>query len=130
MLPEDVRAVYVAAGEQCAKDPTSVACQGAGGRVNGGLRPVSEGGEMFILGKAELRMRLRGALEGALFADLGNLWNDPKEARFQDLRANVGFGLRFLTPVGPAVVDVGFNVTRDHRVNEAAVAPHFTIGLF
>jgi outer membrane translocation and assembly module TamA len=85
---------------------------------------------MFVLGKAELRMGLRGALEGALFADVGNMWLDPKAARLQDLRANVGFGLRFVTPVGPAALDVGFNITPDPRVNEATVAPHFTIGLF
>jgi outer membrane protein assembly complex protein YaeT len=130
MLPEDVRAVYAAAGDECLKTPTSTACQGAGGRVAGGMRPVSEGGQMFVLGKAELRMPLRGALEGALFADVGNLWLDPKAARLQDLRVNVGFGLRFVTPVGPAVLDVGFNITPDPRMNEATVAPHFTIGLF
>jgi outer membrane translocation and assembly module TamA len=47
-----------------------------------------------------------------------------------DLRANVGIGLRFITPIGPAAVDVGFNVTPDQRLNERLAAPHFTIGLF
>jgi outer membrane translocation and assembly module TamA len=47
-----------------------------------------------------------------------------------DLRANVGFGIRFVTPIGPAALDLGFNVTPDERINERLFAPHFTIGLF
>jgi outer membrane translocation and assembly module TamA len=78
----------------------------------------------------ELRIRLQGALEGALFADVGNLWDDPKQVRLQDERVNVGFGIRFVTPIGPAALDIGFNVTPDERLNEPIVAPHFTIGLF
>ena len=79
---------------------------------------MSEGGEAFVLGKAELRCRLRGNVEGALFADIGNLWLDPRSYRLVDLRANVGVGLRFVTPIGPAALDVGFNVTPDGGVNE------------
>jgi outer membrane translocation and assembly module TamA len=95
-----------------------------------GERPVSEGGEAFLLAKAELRMRLRGSLEGGIFADVGNLWLDPEKYRLLDLRANVGFGLRFVTPIGPAALDFGFNLDPDAAVNERTVAPHFTIGLF
>jgi outer membrane translocation and assembly module TamA len=91
---------------------------------------VSEGGEGYLLAKAELRIRLRGSLEAGLFADVGNLWLDPRKYRLLDLRANVGIGLRFVTPIGPAAVDIGFNVEPDRIVGERGVAPHFTIGLF
>ena len=128
MIQEDRRDALAAEARACATG--SAGCGDAGKRLAGGLLPVSEGGEAFVLGKAELRLRLRGNLEGALFTDVGNLWLDPKQARLQDLRANVGFGLRFVTPIGPAALDVGFNVTPDPRMNEGIVAPHFTIGLF
>jgi outer membrane protein assembly factor BamA len=115
MLPQDVRAAIVS-GEL----PVS----------EGGERPVSEGGEAFLLAKAELRTRLRGRLEGALFADLGNVWLDPRKYRILDLRANVGVGLRFVTPIGPAAVDLGVNLEPDDAIDERSAALHFTIGLF
>jgi outer membrane translocation and assembly module TamA len=46
------------------------------------------------------------------------------------LRADIGLGLRFVTPIGPAALDLGFNVTPDDRLHERIVAPHFTVGLF
>ena len=131
MIPQDVRGGARGGGAALPRraSPASAAPSGAAAIV-GGERPVSEGGEAFLLGKAELRMRLRGSLEGALFADLGNLWLDPRTYRLLDLRANVGVGLRFVTPIGPAALDVGFNVEPDDAINERTVAPHFTIGLF
>lgn len=130
MIPEDLRDELDADATQCRDTDPATPCTESGRRIAGGLRPVSAGGETFVLGKAELRLRLRGNLEGGLFADVGNLWLDPGSARLQDLRANVGFGIRFVTPIGPAALDLGFNVTPDERVNEALYAVHFTIGLF
>jgi outer membrane protein assembly factor BamA len=131
MIQQDVRDALADEANHCATTLVpEVGCTDRGRRVAGGSRPVSEGGEAFVLGKAEVRIRLRGSLEAGLFADVGNLWLDPLAYRFVDLRANVGVGLRFVTPIGPAALDVGFNVTPDERLNERIVAPHFTIGLF
>ncbi len=130
MIQQDVRDQLAAEAHLCATSLTGVGCTERGRRIARGERPVSEGGEAFLLGKTELRLKLRGSLEGALFADMGNLWLDPRHFRLLDLRANVGFGIRFVTPIGPAALDVGFNVTPDDRLNEGIVAPHFTIGLF
>jgi outer membrane protein assembly factor BamA len=130
MLPQDVRSVLAAEVRHCLSSPTDVGCTDRGAAIVSGQRPVSEGGEAFVLAKVELRTRLRGSLEGALFADLGNVWLDPREYRLLDLRANVGAGLRFVTPIGPAAVDVGLNLEPDDGINERSVAPHFTIGLF
>jgi outer membrane protein assembly factor BamA len=131
MIPEDQRAGLVADAAQCRQgggDPS--ACNESSNRINGGMRPISTGGQAFVLGKAELRLTLRGNLEGALFTDFGNLWLDPKKVDLLSLRTSVGFGLRFITPIGPAALDVGFNVTPDDRLNEALYAVHFTVGLF
>jgi len=130
MIQQDVRDVLAAEAHLCATSFTAVGCTERGRRIASGQRPVSEGGEAFLLGKTELRLRLRGNLEAALFGDVGNVWLDPRHYRLLDLRANVGFGIRFVTPIGPAALDVGFNVTPDDRLNERIVAPHFTIGLF
>jgi outer membrane protein assembly complex protein YaeT len=130
MIPQDVRDDLAAEARLCGASFSGVGCTQRGSRLASGRRTVSEGGEAFFLAKAELRLRLRGSLETGLFADIGNVWLDPLAYRLLDLRANVGFGLRFVTPIGPAAIDIGFNVTPDRVLNERTVAPHFTIGLF
>jgi outer membrane protein assembly factor BamA len=88
------------------------------------------GGNLMINPRVELRFPLYGALDGALFADFGNLWVDPTyiEDHPFTLRADVGPGVRLQTPVGPLVFDYGINVTR--RFYEDFGAFHFAIGLF
>ncbi len=129
MIQQDVRDVLASEARLCATSATGVGCTDRGRRIAWGERPVSEGGEAFLLAKAELRLRLRGSLEAGLFVDLGNVWLDPEKISL-DLRTNAGFGLRFVTPIGPAALDIGFNLTPDRAINERIAAPHFTIGLF
>jgi outer membrane translocation and assembly module TamA len=130
MLPQDVRSDLVEEARHCATSPTGIGCTERGRRTVAGETPVSEGGEAFLLAKAELRIPVRGSLEAGLFVDLGNLWLDPNRFRAVDLRANAGFGIRFVTPIGPAALDLGFNLSPDGALNERSFAPHFTIGLF
>jgi outer membrane protein assembly factor BamA len=90
------------------------------------------GGNLMVNPRAELRFPVRGPIDGALFADFGNLWVDPSypftHLSSFSLRADVGPGVRIQTPVGPLVFDYGFNVTR--RYFEDLGAFHFAIGLF
>jgi outer membrane protein assembly complex protein YaeT len=130
MVPQDVRGDLASEARHCATSPSGVGCTERGRRIADGERPVSEGGEAYVLAKAELRVPVRGSLEAGLFVDLGNLWLDPERYRVVDLRANAGFGLRFVTPIGPAAIDFGLNLEPDRDVNERTFAPHFTIGLF
>jgi len=130
MMPEDVRPALREAARWCASSLTGIGCTDAGRGLVAGDVPVSPGGEVFLLLKSELRIRLRPSLEAGLFADVGNLWLEPKNYRLLDLRVNLGVGIRFVTPIGPAALDVGFNVTPDRLLNERIWAPHFAIGLF
>jgi outer membrane protein assembly complex protein YaeT len=130
MLPEDLRAGIVNQVRSCAGSISGLACSPQASRLAGGTPLISEGGQAFALLKAELRVPLGGSLEGGLFTDVGNLWLDPAKARLSAVRINAGFGLRFTTPIGPVVLDFGFNVAPDSRLNERLVAPHFSIGLF
>jgi len=88
------------------------------------------GGNLMINPRAELRFPIRGPIDGAIFADVGNLWFDPTYIFDHALvfRADVGPGVRVQTPVGPLVFDYGINVTR--RPYEDFGAFHFAIGLF
>ena len=89
------------------------------------------GGNLMINPRLELRFPVRLPIEGAIFGDFGNLWNDPAYALSHPpvLRADVGAGVRIGTPVGPLVFDYGINVTR-HPSYEDFGAFHFAIGLF
>jgi outer membrane protein assembly factor BamA len=88
------------------------------------------GGNLMVNPRLELRFPVRAPIDGALFADFGNLWTDPTVA-FQNglqIRADVGAGVRVQTPVGPLVFDYGVNVTRLSYEDFGAF--HFAIGLF
>jgi outer membrane translocation and assembly module TamA len=78
----------------------------------------------------ELRFPVRPPFDGAVFADVGNLWTDPSYLwnHSISLRADVGAGVRVETFLGPLVFDYGVNVTR--RYYEDFGAFHFAIGLF
>jgi len=130
MMPEDVRADLAAEGRYCATSPTGVGCTPRGRRVANGERPDSEGGEAYLLAKGELRVPISPTVELGFFLDFGNLWLDPSRYRIVDLRANGGAGVRFVTPIGPAALDLGLNLTPDQDINERSYAAHFTIGLF
>lgn len=88
------------------------------------------GGNFMVNPRFELRFPVRAPVDGALFTDLGNLWNDPADVfqPYLTVRADVGLGFRVQTPVGPLVFDYGFNVTR--KSYEDLGAFHFAIGLF
>ncbi len=130
MIPDDLRGSLAEEGRHCASSLSTAGCTPRGAELAAGRTVPSEGGEAFLLIKGELRQALRGSLELGLFVDLGNLWLDPRRYRLVDLRPSAGIGLRFITPVGPAALDLGFNLQPDGRLNERSFAPHFTIGLF
>lgn len=91
---------------------------------------LSEGGELFTLGRLELRFPVTGSLEGAVFFDTGNLWLDQSKFDLLRLRYAVGVGIRLVTPIGPAALDVGVNLTPDRTLLEGMIVPHFSIGVF
>jgi len=130
MIPEDLRSGYLQQVRACNGSLSGLGCSDVGRAAVSGQPPVSDGGEVFLLAKAEARVVLRGNVEAGLFLDAGNLWVAPENASLGGLRLHAGFGLRFATPIGPAALDVGFNTAADRRLGERVYAPHFSIGLF
>ena len=136
MVAQDLRAGLAEQANHCASSIASqqksgqAGCTGPGADLAAGRQVVSDGGAAFMLLKAELRLGLSKSVELGFFADLGNLWAIPANFRLLDLRPNAGSGIRFVTPVGPAALDVGFNLLPDPKINERLWAIHFTIGLF
>jgi outer membrane protein assembly complex protein YaeT len=96
------------------------------GARDAGGEPI--GGEAYTVLSAELRQHLACHLEGALFLDSGNLHADYADfLTFDDMRHAVGFGLRYMLPIGPLRLDVGFNP--DPKAEEDDFAIHFSVGM-
>jgi outer membrane translocation and assembly module TamA len=59
-----------------------------------------------------VRAPIWGNLSAVLFADAGNVWNNAWDFNLNDLRYDVGPGLRYMTPIGPIRVDLGYQLKR------------------
>jgi outer membrane protein insertion porin family len=77
------------------------------GPLDANGRPL--GGSFRNVFGIEIRSRLLGMLEGALFVDAGNVGTDSGDFGLSDLRYAVGAGLRIALPIGPIRFDAGIN---------------------
>ena len=58
----------------------------------------------------ELRVPICGNFGAVLFLDAGNVWNNAWDFNLNDLRYDVGPGLRYNTPIGPIRLDLGYQL--------------------
>jgi outer membrane protein insertion porin family len=112
------------------------------GDVGQNLEPLHIGGNMQVIGNAEIEFPLVKplGLSGVAFFDLGNAYNlEPRFCDRQDedscpdaagvirgLRKSVGLGLRWLSPLGPMRFEWGLPL--DLRKGEKPAGLEFTIG--
>lgn len=75
-------------------------------RVDGRLEPA--GGNGLALVNLEYRFPIFGPVEGVAFFDSGNVWADWRQIDFGDFANGVGLGLRYVSPIGPLRLDVGY----------------------
>lgn len=69
------------------------------------------GGNIMCLMNLEIRLPLVTRLEMSYFIDVGGIWLNSSELSMSDLKAGVGFGLRYRTPIGPIRLDYGHKIT-------------------
>jgi outer membrane protein insertion porin family/translocation and assembly module TamA len=82
------------------------------------------GGTVRMEANAEVRFPILAAsIQGVAFVDVGQVWADRSEVRFDELEVTPGLGLRYLTPIGPVRVDVAY------RFGGQEVLPVSTRGL-
>ena len=92
------------------------------------------GGHSFVNFSTELRFPIVGKLGAVLFLDGGNVWTNPWDFNLNDLRYDVGPGLRYNTPVGPIRLDVGWQLNPipgllvNGELQKRALRFHFSIG--
>jgi outer membrane protein insertion porin family len=83
------------------------------------------GGKGLFLLNLDYRFPLVGALGGTVFVDAGNVWADWRDVRASQIKPGAGLGVRYLTPIGPLRVEVGWKLDREHGEPKSAVLVSF-----
>jgi outer membrane protein insertion porin family len=115
------------------------------GDVGHALDPLQLGGNLQVIGNAEIEFPLvkKLGLSGVAFFDLGNAYNlegrfcsstssagsdacVPPSGMLGGLRKSVGFGVRWLSPIGPLRLEWG--IPLDLKRGEKPAGLEFTIG--
>lgn len=82
------------------------------------VRPL--GGLSLWEAAIELRFPVFGEWRGAAFLDTSNVSLDRLDLDFSAPHASLGFGLRYLTPIGPFRFDIGYRVPGLQRSGDTA----------
>ena len=86
---------------------------------------VAPGGAGLLVINQELRFPLRADLQGLVFFDLGNVWEDPEDFG-TDLRHSLGLGVRAATPIGLLRFDLAWPI--DRREQDEALKIYIGFG--
>lgn len=73
------------------------------------IDPRPTGGTRVIEGNLEVRFELSRQFELVTFGDFGQAWGEDQVVDLRDLEFTPGLGARYLSPVGPIRVDVGYS---------------------
>jgi outer membrane protein insertion porin family len=71
--------------------------------------PVPLGGNALIVGNVELRFPIYRRLGGALFYDVGNVFESLSAIPSSPFENDFGFGIAVRTPIGPVRIDFAYN---------------------
>jgi outer membrane protein insertion porin family len=89
------------------------------------------GGNATLVFNGELRVSVTRSIEVVGFLDGGNVFNRVSDMRLTRIRGGTGFGVRYISPVGPIRVDLGFKLDRQEFENgelERPTALHISLG--
>lgn len=128
LIAEDLRTQYRREVGNCRVLAVKDGCTSAARAVLADRQVPSQGGELYAMLKAELRLPAISVFDLGLFFETGNLWLDAPTTFA--LRSIAGIGLRYATPIGPLALDLGINLAPDIVINEPAFVVHFNIGVF
>ena len=100
----------------------SVGPKAANGEVIGGDKQLLFNVEAIFPIYSEIK------LKGVVFFDAGNAFDVGEPIKIQDLRTSVGFGVRWISPVGPLRLEWGYNLSP--KPGEKHSGWDFAIGTF
>lgn len=98
--------------------------------VSGGDCEFGYGGNKELLFNVELEVPIYapGGFKGVLFFDAGNAFAENQNYSIVNLLADYGFGLRWLSPMGPLRFEFGFPIIK--RPGDDPMVFNFTVGSF
>ncbi|MEA2694675.1 MAG: outer membrane protein insertion porin family [Acidobacteriota bacterium] len=79
------------------------------------------GGNGLLLVNLDYRFPIAGTFGGTLFFDTGNVWADWRDVNLKDLKSGVGIGARYVSPIGPLRIDLGWKLNRNLRESASPV---------
>jgi outer membrane protein assembly factor BamA len=88
--------------------------------------PLKLGGNGLALFNLEYRFPIFGLVGGTAFFDSGNVWADWRRIDPNELRHGVGLGVRFVLPIGPVGVGVGWKL--DRKEGESPYEIYINVG--
>ncbi|MGA7579492.1 MAG: autotransporter assembly complex protein TamA [Desulfobaccales bacterium] len=89
------------------------------------------GGEAELIASLELRFPLPlyyKNIGGVVFMDAGNVFFKIHDMDLGQLKYSPGFGLRYLSPIGPVGIDIAFPTNRINYEKDSPYQIHFTVG--
>ena len=105
MLPDSL------GGAACSEaELVDLSCDATGADA---LDSRATGGTRVLEGNLELRFALARDFEAVTFADFGQVWSPDQSIEFGDLQVTPGIGVRYLSPVGPIRLDLGYSFRGD-----------------
>jgi outer membrane protein insertion porin family len=87
------------------------------------FRPV--GGNGLLLLNLEYRFPVAGPVQGVVFYDTGNVWADWRSIDFKGLKDGAGIGARYVSPIGPFRLDIGWKLDPERGEPHHAVTLTF-----
>lgn len=81
-----------------------------------GRKPI--GGRSLMIGSVEPRVRIFDKLYLATFFDIGNVYETTFPKFNHKVLKSTGVGIRYLTPVGPFRIDVGFPLDKREGIDK------------
>ncbi|NQT46433.1 MAG: outer membrane protein assembly factor BamA [Candidatus Omnitrophica bacterium] len=86
------------------------------------------GGESMLIGNVELVFPIfQDILKGAIFYDVGNVWEKTGDFASGNYKSGTGVGIRVKTPIGPVSIDYGIPLDSIEGEDEEGRV-HFSMG--
>jgi outer membrane protein insertion porin family len=71
------------------------------------------GGNTYVNATAEYSVPIIERVRGAMFFDIGNVYQDAYDFTFSNLESDAGIGVRLNLPIGPLRLDYGYPIMTD-----------------
>ncbi len=84
--------------------------------------------ELFFNNEISFPIVREAGLKGVVFLDAGNAFSEGEDLSLSDLRVGAGWGIRWLSPLGPIRIELGYPINK--KKGDKSQVIEFSIGRF